>query len=444
MLTDDDLDAAPAQVEKSPVQLLERGARVLVNGAPAIIADAYAEGTAFHPFPHYVCDYVDGERGIKVPPEHVTLAPAVQISRGLTGNLCDVETALKSGKYDVPLTQPVARGLLAALNVAPDVRAPRTEKALAERYRMPPFSVLDARKGDWQERKRQWLALGIKSEIGRGNLVDEISDDDDQDIAPALSLRKRKNPPAQPAQDAEQSGTSIFDPVLTECCYLWYSFQGAHVLDPFAGGSVRGIVAALLGRTYTGVDLRREQVTANEQQAQQILARFGVAHPRWIAGDSRHIATLIEGQSADYIFTCPPYADLEVYSEDPRDISTLEYPQFREAYRAIIAAACARLKPDRFATCVVGECRGPDEGGPYYGLVPDTIAVFEAAGLRYYNEQILVTMVGSLPLRTGKHFDVMRKVGKTHQNILTFCKGSPRRATDACGPILLKDPLNKR
>jgi hypothetical protein len=92
----------------------------------------------------------------------------------------------------------------------------------------------------------------------------------------------------------------------------------------------------------------------------------------------------------------------------------------------------------------VGECRGPDDGGFYYGLVPDTIAAFEAAGLRYYNEQILVTMVGSLPLRTGKHFDVMRKVGKTHQNILTFCKGSPRRATEACGPVLIQDPLSKR
>ena len=39
---------------------------------------------------------------------------------------------------------------------------------LAERFVVPPFSVLDARQGYWQERKRAWLSLGIKSELGRG------------------------------------------------------------------------------------------------------------------------------------------------------------------------------------------------------------------------------------------------------------------------------------
>jgi hypothetical protein len=38
---------------------------------------------------------------------------------------------------------------------------------LAERFGVPPFSVLDARQGYWQERKRAWLALGIESELGR-------------------------------------------------------------------------------------------------------------------------------------------------------------------------------------------------------------------------------------------------------------------------------------
>ena len=41
-------------------------------------------------------------------------------------------------------------------------------KTLAERFIIPPFSVFDTRQGYWQQRKRQWLALGIKSELGRG------------------------------------------------------------------------------------------------------------------------------------------------------------------------------------------------------------------------------------------------------------------------------------
>jgi hypothetical protein len=41
-------------------------------------------------------------------------------------------------------------------------------QTLAERFIVPPFSVLDARQGYWQDRKRAWLALGIQSELGRG------------------------------------------------------------------------------------------------------------------------------------------------------------------------------------------------------------------------------------------------------------------------------------
>lgn len=40
--------------------------------------------------------------------------------------------------------------------------------SLADRFGIPPFSVLNAREGWWQSRKRSWLALGIRSELGRG------------------------------------------------------------------------------------------------------------------------------------------------------------------------------------------------------------------------------------------------------------------------------------
>jgi len=41
---------------------------------------------------------------------------------------------------------------------------------LVDRFIVPPFSILDTKQGYWQERKRQWLALGIKSELGRGGI----------------------------------------------------------------------------------------------------------------------------------------------------------------------------------------------------------------------------------------------------------------------------------
>lgn len=56
---------------------------------------------------------------------------------------------------------------------AVDPAAPQTGLgSLAEKFGVPPFSVLNAREGWWQNRKRAWLALGIQSELGRGeNLI---------------------------------------------------------------------------------------------------------------------------------------------------------------------------------------------------------------------------------------------------------------------------------
>lgn len=231
---------------------------------------------------------------------------------------------------------------------------------------------------------------------------------------------------------SEQSGTSIFDPVLCELAYRWFCPPGGLVLDPFAGGSVRGIVAAKLGRKYIGVDLRSEQVAANEKQARAILGKTD-PKPKWIEGDSRDLHKLAKGTEADFVFSCPPYADLEVYSDDPRDLSTFEYSDFREAMDAIIAKSVAMLKPDRFACFVVGDARGPD--GFYYGFPWHVIDGFERAGARLYNEAALVTAVGSLPIRARKQFNASRKLGKTHQNVLVFCKGSAEAATKAIGAV---------
>jgi ParB-like chromosome segregation protein Spo0J len=58
-------------------------------------------------------------------------------------------------------------------DVADDGRPPPTpeeaRQTLAERFGLPPFSVLNAREGWWQDRKRAWIALGIQSELGRGD-----------------------------------------------------------------------------------------------------------------------------------------------------------------------------------------------------------------------------------------------------------------------------------
>jgi hypothetical protein len=218
-------------------------------------------------------------------------------------------------------------------------------------------------------------------------------------------------------------GTSIFDPVLTEIAYRWFCPAGGSIIDPFAGGSVRGIVAAYLGFKYTGVDLAAPQIAANYANAKEVLENKEM--PVWHCGNSLNIDEICKGMQADLIFSCPPYHDLEVYSEDPEDISTMPYPEFLQVYQVIIKKAIDLLKPDRFACFVVADVR--DANGLYKNFVSDTIAAFQACGAMLYNEIILVNVAGSLPIRAGRQFNNSRKVGKMHQNVLVFYKGSPKK-----------------
>ena len=293
-------------------------------------------------------------------------------------------------------------------------------ESLADKFGIAPFSVLNAREGWWRSRGGAWVGLGIQSEVGRD--------------AEAYSLNGGAVKKYDYLPDIK-TGTSIFDPTLCELAYSWFSPKGGTVLDPFAGGSVRGIVASRLGRQYIGVELRAEQVEANRLQGDELCPDLP---PVWHTGDSRNIDRICHDVDADFVFSCPPYADLEVYSDDPNDLSTLKYEDFKPAYFEIIAKACARLKEDRFACFVVGDVR--DKKGNYYNFVGDTVEAFRAAGLHFYNEAILVTSVGSLPIRVGRQFASGRKLGKTHQNVLVFVKGDGKRATQACGEVEVHIP----
>jgi 1-aminocyclopropane-1-carboxylate deaminase/D-cysteine desulfhydrase-like pyridoxal-dependent ACC family enzyme len=603
---------------------------------------------------------------------------------------------------------------------------PVVPASLADRFLVPPFTVLDGRQGYWQERKAQWMALGIDSGAGRADGLLGIDPNRKDDFGAKMArmeskaakgLQGRKDhlvynrgegtDPVSSMINERGGGTSVFDPVLCELVYRWFAPAGADILDPFAGGSVRGIVAAACGHRYVGVDLRPEQITANEAQLAAITGRSGgprqpiaavtdplaltpiqqagrfffkrddffrvgqatggkvrtmlrllegakgvvacgardstqlgraaqvakalglpcrvhtasgadssemtaaraagaeviqhnpgyltvvkkrakedaaaqgwtevpwgmecteaiaelrlqvrnipkevkrivvpvgsgmtlsgvlhgmadagldlpvlgvmvggeaeerierwapkdwkkrvklvsselkyeqaapqttlagvdldpiyeakaipfmepgdllwvvgirasaadapkrpgvsfpetAAPPRWIVGDALDIPKLVPPSATfDLLFSCPPYFDLEKYSEDPKDLSNAsDYAAFRESYDRIIEQAVARLKPNRFAVFVVGEVRGKD--GNYVGFVPDTIRAFERAGAHLYNEAILVTPVGTVGMRVSGHFARSRKLGKCHQNVLTFVKGDPALAASELGHI---------
>ena len=306
---------------------------------------------------------------------------------------------------------------------------PKASGPVAERFTLPPFTILDARSGEWQERKRAWTAIGLKSELGRGiGLTDNIANEwRKANACPGGSkmLAGYDNDGNRKTGLVTESDTSIFDPVVCELAYRWFSPAGGQVVDPFAGGSVRGIVAGALGRHYWGCDLRPEQIAANEAQADEIAPRV---RPVWVCGDS--MDSLADAPAADFVFSCPPYGDLEKYSDDPRDLSAMDWHAFVAAYKRIILRAVGRMKPNSFACFVVGDFR--DGRGFYRNFVSETIDGFEQAGALLYNEAILATAIGSASMRVTKQFESGRKLAKTHQNVLVFCKGDWKKAAARC------------
>jgi DNA modification methylase len=548
---------------------------------------------------------------------------------------------------------------------------------LRDKFVEPPFSVLDTKSGNWQRRKKLWKKIGMKSEVGRDATTFNMKDWTEKKRAQGLKGNK------------VPSDTSIFDPALCEVLYHWFVPKGGTILDPFAGGSVRGIVANKLGFKYTGIDIRDEQVKSNREQAIDILGPQNL--PKWLIGDSnkvldsfsgditpvhrdskgmyfkredyagfttmdkssgtkvraynhmilnqpdaeylvvgcsadslmqvyvsemavkhgkkskvfipgrkdnskmtqycmdlgaditelkspcypnhyrkavkdfsvdnnvvkwqpaisaldskkqvsnipkdvkriviptgsgaiaigiicglietgrhdidvvlvkvskafggkkeivesvkRHFASLdvyipmpnidvidptmdykkevnytledgteldpvysakaykwmlenpkentllwISGRRPglninyapvdeyDFVFSCPPYADLEVYSDLDGDISNMPYDKFMTAYEEIIAKSCKLLKSGGMACFVVGEVR--NKQGNYIGFVPDTIKAFEKAGMRYYNEGILLNAMATAAMRAGGNMK-SKKLVKVHQNILVFKK----------------------
>jgi len=265
-----------------------------------------------------------------------------------------------------------------------------------------PFSILDTRTKEWKDRKNWWIKNHkIKSELGRENTESKTMFWD------------------------TEANVSVFDPVLCETMYDWFSPKDGKVLDPFAGGSVRGIVAEGLGRSYTGIDISEEQIKANKLQSDK---------PNWIVGDSRKVVPTLTNEY-DFIFTCPPYHDLEVYSDNPKDISNMPYNRFLTSLNSILTHSVSKLKDNRFVAIVVSEIREQSTTrnykiGKYRGFVPSVIEMCEEMGLSFYNDMILYNSQGQASRVSKTYFNRNKKIASVHQNILIFVKGNPDIATE--------------
>lgn len=151
--------------------------------------------------------------------------------------------------------------------------------------------------------------------------------------------------------------------------------------------------------------------------------QFSIA-TRGVCDNSRNANQYIPDGTADLVLTYPPYHNLEKYSDSSDDLSNMSYEDFVDAYREIISISCRKLKDNRFAVFVVGDIR--DKKGAYRDFVGLTTDIFMENGLCCITAPSSLRCLGLAPIIAARTFTSGRKVVKVHQNVLVFCKGSPK------------------
>lgn len=207
---------------------------------------------------------------------------------------------------------------------------------------------------------------------------------------------------------------SVFPAPLVEWIILRYGGPtGGKILDAFAGGPPRAMVASIMGMVYHGVEIRQEQIDENLA----VINRLGLKNVHYHLDDGCKLN--IDEGDFDAAITCPPYFDLEVYSNHPLDISTFKtYDQFNEAINSCAHAHRPHMKPGAFVCIVVGPFRDK-KSGELVDFRADTVANFRDAGFLFHQEIILSKNFGSAAKRSTNAWRGFKLVPR-HEFLLVF------------------------
>ncbi|WP_062349917.1 DNA methyltransferase [Bacillus kwashiorkori] len=152
---------------------------------------------------------------------------------------------------------------------------------------------------------------------------------------------------------------------LASKCIQLFTHEGELVVDPFVGSGTTMLSAQDLNRNSIGFDLKKEYVDfSNQRVANGNL--LNNSNQIAFHDDARNINKYIKEESISLILTSPPYANLlnrkrtnksrrnrkneqylkiEQYSQDPRDLGTLDINDFEVEIKSIFSDLLPLLKP---------------------------------------------------------------------------------------------------
>lgn len=205
---------------------------------------------------------------------------------------------------------------------------------------------------------------------------------------------------------------SVFPIPLMEWILIRFAENGGRVLDAFAGGPPRAVASSIMGYEYVGVDVRQEQIDENLE----VIEALGLKGIEYVLSDARTLKG-VEGKF-DIAVTCPPYFNLEVYSDQVDDISTFRtYWEFNAAMSMCAWAHRLLMKPGSFVCIVVNNIR--DKNKELIDFRSHTVQNFREAGFLFHQEVILSKNFASAAKRASNAWKGKKLVPR-HEYLLIF------------------------
>ena len=150
---------------------------------------------------------------------------------------------------------------------------------------------------------------------------------------------------------------SEFHPILAERIIKFWSEKGDHIVDPFSGRITRATVSLALGRSYEGYEIGPKTHKLTLERMKPIIEairRIRGSVPEFkLWNDDGCLLKHTPDQSADFVFTCPPYWRAERYEPVRGQLSEMTYEQFLDMIRLNAQNVWRVLKWNKFAVYVV-------------------------------------------------------------------------------------------
>jgi DNA modification methylase len=204
---------------------------------------------------------------------------------------------------------------------------------------------------------------------------------------------------------------SEFHPDLAEMVTKYWSLEGNLIIDPFAGRATRGIVALSLGRKYQGYEVSAATFAKTKPKVEALGGSLECL-------DGCQMAHTVNN-SADLVFTCPPYHRLEKYESAPAQLSDImDYEAFVERIQVTARNIFRVLKPGKFLCWVCSDWR---DGKAFRLFHRDSITAFEQFGLITHDIVIIHNNSPFAPLQAGK-VAARRYTSKVHEYLIVMRK----------------------